>query len=95
MTTCPQCGGDIEERASVCRHCLQILDDDALARHDAGRLGADGRGAGHQPEDPPVGPIPITGSGIAGGVAGVANTGLRLVTTGLLLRRRRRRQSDA
>ena len=93
MTECPACGGSIQPSAEVCRHCLHILDREGWG-HDAGRLGADGRGGGREPEEPPVGPIPVTGSGLAGGLAGAANAGLRLVTTGLLLGRRRR-QGDA
>jgi hypothetical protein len=88
---CPHCGGQVEDVATVCRHCVAVLDPAARAERDAGRLGSDGRGAGHEPQDPAFGPIPLSGSGIAG----AATAGLRLVTTGLLLRRRRRRQSDA
>jgi hypothetical protein len=94
VSSCPKCGGTVQADAEVCRHCLHILDREGWG-HDAGRLGADGRGSGRELEDPGVGPIPVSGSGLAGGVAGVANAGLRLVTTGLLLRRRKRRQSDA
>jgi hypothetical protein len=83
---CPRCGESLEAEARVCRHCLHILDREGW-RHDAGRLGADGRGGGHEPEDPPVGPLPVTGSGLSGGVYGVANAGLRLVTAGFLARR--------
>jgi hypothetical protein len=93
VSTCPRCDGSVATDAEVCRHCLHILDREGWG-HDAGRLGADGRGAGREPEDPPVGPIPVSGSGLAGGLAGVATAGFRLVTAGLLLRRRRR-QSDA
>jgi hypothetical protein len=93
---CPKCGGSVAHDAEVCRHCLHILDREGWG-HDAGRLGADGRGGGREPEDPPVGPVPLSGSGLAGGVAGAASAGFRLLTTGLLLKRRGRRrdQSDA
>jgi hypothetical protein len=98
VRTCPKCGGSVRAEAEVCRHCLNIIDREGWG-HDAGRLGADGRGAGREPEDPPVGPIPVSGSGLAGGfgggIAGAANAGFRLLATGLLLRRRRRDQSDA
>lgn len=94
MVECPHCGKELGAEAKVCRHCLRVVDEAAWASHDSGRLGADGRGGGRELEDPGVGPIPVSGSGIAGGIAGVATAGLRLVTTGLLLRRRRR-QSDA
>jgi hypothetical protein len=94
VAECPQCGNEIRTGAKVCRHCLVVLDEASWSSHEAGRLGADGRGAGSELVDPGVGPIPVAGSGLAGGVLGVANAGLRLVTTGLLLRRRRR-QSDA
>jgi hypothetical protein len=93
VTECPRCGGSVRDDAEVCRHCLLVLDREGWG-HDAGRLGADGRGGGREPEQPPVGPIPVTGSGLAGGIHGVATAGFRLVTTGLLLRRRRG-QSDA
>jgi hypothetical protein len=88
VTACPRCGGSIAADAEVCRHCLLVLDREGWG-HDAGRLGADGRGGGRELEDPPVGPIPLEGSGMAGGVFGVANAGLRLVTLGLLGRRRK------
>jgi hypothetical protein len=95
---CPKCGASIQPDAEVCRHCLHIVDREGW-EHDAGRLGADGRGGGRELEDPPVEPLPVTGSGLAGGVHGVATAGFRLVTTGLLLKRRRGRrgrdQSDA
>jgi hypothetical protein len=90
---CPRCSGSLHEDAKVCRHCLLVLDREGWD-HDAGRLGADGRGAGSEPEDPPVEPIPVSGSGLAGGEAGAATAGLRLVATDRLLKRRRR-QSDA
>jgi hypothetical protein len=91
---CPRCGGALRENAEVCRHCLLILDREGWG-HDAGRLGADGRGGGHELDDPAVDAIPVAGSGLAGGVFGAATAGFRLVTTGLLLKRRRRRQSGA
>ena len=95
MVECPHCGKQLGANAAVCRYCLHV-DEAARARHEAGQLGADGRGGGRELEDPGVGPIPASGSGMAAGLAGVATAGLRLVTTGLLLRRRRRRdQSDA
>ena len=59
-------------------------------------LGADDRGGGRPIEDPPVGPIPLTGGGVAGaGLGGIGaalaalGNGMRLVTTALLARRRR------
>ena len=58
-----------------------------LAELNAGRLGADDRGGGRPLEDPPVGPIPVTGGGLAGGVPG---SGLRLIGASLLGTRRRR-----
>jgi hypothetical protein len=91
---CPRCSGSLEEGAAVCRHCLLVLDREVW-QHDAGRLGADGRGAGDELEDPPVEPIPITGSGLAGGELGAATAGFRLLATDRLLKRRKRRQSDA
>jgi hypothetical protein len=92
---CPRCSGSLEAGAAVCKHCLLFLGRDRW-RHDAGRLGADDRGAGRPLEDPPVGPIPIEGSGLAGGtsdaalVGAAANSGFRLFTTRLLGRRRQR-----
>jgi hypothetical protein len=86
MIACPACGEELPGDAKVCRHCLAVVDRDEWD-HDAGRLGADERGAGRPLEDPPVGPIPLTGGGVASGFFGNA---LRLVTTGLLVRRRRR-----
>jgi len=86
----------LEDGAAVCKHCLYILGRDRW-RHDAGRLGADDRGGGQPLEDPPVGPIPIDGSGLVGGtsdaaiVGGAANSGSRLFTTRLFSRRRRKR----
>jgi hypothetical protein len=95
---CPRCGGSIEADARICRHCLHIVDREGW-QHDAGRLGADGSGGGRELEDPPVEPLPVTGSGLAGGVHGAAAAGLRLVATGLLVQRRNRRgrgdQSEA
>ena len=88
---CPSCGGSLGPDAEVCRHCLHILDREGW-EHDAGRLGADGRGAGREPVEPPVGPIPLTGAGLSGGLLGAATAGFKLVTTGLLLRRRRRQR---
>jgi hypothetical protein len=72
--------------ATVCRHCLLVLDESTRRERDAGRIGGDGRDL----PDPPIGPVPTTGSGLLG----AATAGLRLVTTDRLLRRRRR-QSDA
>ena len=85
MSECPRCGQPLAAEAKVCRHCLHVIDREAWQAHDAGRLGADDRGGGVPLEDPPVGPIPVTGSGLAGGAFGGA---LRLVTAGLLARRR-------
>ncbi len=90
MKRCPSCGGSLLAEAEVCRHCLHVLDREGWG-HDAGRLGADGRGAGGELQDPPVGPIPLSGSGLAGGIYGAANAGLRLVTLGLLGRREKHR----
>ena len=96
MTACPKCGEPLQAAADVCRHCLHVLDRERWQQHDAGRLGADDRGGGRPIEDPPVGPIPLTGGGVAGaGLGGIAGAlaalgnGLRLVTTALLARRRR------
>jgi hypothetical protein len=87
---CPRCGKEIATTAGVCRHCLFVLDEDAHRQRDAGRLGADARGGGRELEDPAVGPLPLAGSGLTG----IANAALRLVPTGLLVRRRRRGHSD-
>jgi hypothetical protein len=86
MSSCPNCGESLQAEAKVCRHCLHVVDRDTWQQHDAGRLGADDRGGGHPIEDPPIGPIPLTGSGLAGGMLGSA---LRLVGVGRLTRRRR------
>ncbi|HEY7561174.1 MAG TPA: hypothetical protein VH650_03285 [Gaiellaceae bacterium] len=86
MTTCPACHEQIADDAKVCRHCLQVLDAEGW-QHDPGRLGADDRGSGGPLEDPPVGPLPVTGSGMGGGMLGSA---LRLVPASLLARGRRR-----
>ena len=91
MTACPRCHELLENDAKVCRHCLAIVDR-AGWQHDAGRLGTDGRGGGRPLEDPEAGPLPVTGSGLAGGTLGPANAGLRLVTAGLLARGRKRRR---
>lgn len=97
MNTCPKCGEPLEDDVKVCRHCLHVVDRDAWLQHDAGRLGADDRGGGRPIEDPPVGPIPLAGSGVAGGSSGALGSafgalgnGLRLVTAALLARSRRR-----
>lgn len=82
---CPQCGESIADDASVCRHCLHVLDREAWGAHDAGRLGANGRGAGRPLEDPPVGPIPVGGS-----VGGAVGGALRFLGSFRLLGRRRR-----
>jgi hypothetical protein len=93
MATCPSCGKGLAEDAAVCRHCLHVLDRERWRQHDAGRLGADGRGGGHEHEDPPVGPVPLTAAGMGGiGTEGAAlGSGLRLAITGKLLRWGRRR----
>jgi hypothetical protein len=92
-TTCPRCSGELSSDAVVCRHCFHVLDRSRW-QHDAGRLGADDRGRGRPLEDPPIGPVPLTGSGMAGGGLGAigsfATAVGRLVTTTLLLRRRDR-----
>ena len=85
MTACPTCGEALPGGAQVCRHCLAVVDRERWD-HDAGRLGADERGAGRPLEDPPVGPVPLTGGAVESGVLGNA---LRLVTVGLLARRGR------
>ena len=87
MAACPRCGDSVAANAKVCRHCLLVIDR-AAWEHDAGRLEADNRGGGQPLEDPPVGPIPVTGVGLSAGVLGGA---LRLMSTALLLRRPRRR----
>jgi hypothetical protein len=93
VSACPRCGKELADDAAVCRHCLHILDRGRW-QHDAGRLGADGRGRGQPLEDPPVGPIPVTTGGMHGGGLGsagaVANSVSRLVTLRLLFRRRKR-----
>jgi hypothetical protein len=88
MTACPNCGETIADDANVCRHCLFVIDRGAW-QHDAGRLGADARGGGRELDDPARPPLPVTGSGLAGGVLA---SGLRLVTSALLLGRRRGRR---
>ena len=70
----------------MCRSCLQVLDRAEWSQHDAGRLGADERGEGKELEDPPIGPVPVTGSPF-GGVGAAAG---RLFGAVTLLRRRRR-----
>ena len=99
LSTCPKCSEPLEAQAKVCRHCLHVVDRAAWEQHDAGRFGADDRGCGRPIEDPPVGPIPLTGSGVAGGdpggigaTAGALASGLRLITAALLTRPRRRRE---
>jgi hypothetical protein len=86
MTTCPACHEQVDEGARVCRHCFQVLDA-AGWQHDPGQLGADDRGAGRHLEDPPVGPLPVTESGMEGGMFGSA---LRLIPASFLARGRRR-----
>lgn len=89
---CPSCGKPLASGSAVCRHCLHIIDREQW-QHDAGRLGADNRG-GRPLEDPPVGPLPLTGSGLetgisdAGLVGGALNSGSRLIGAGFLSRRR-------
>ena len=91
---CPRCAEGLEDGAQVCRRCLYVLDREGW-KHDAGRLGADDRGGGHELEDPPVGPIPIEGSGLVTGqsdaamAAGATGGLFRLVTAGMLARLRR------
>jgi len=98
--TCPRCGKGPEDRARVCRHCLYVVDREGW-KHDAGRLGADNRGGGHELEDAPVGPIPIEGSGLVSGhtdaamAGGAANGLFRLVTTGTGMLARVRRSKKA
>ena len=58
----PRCDESLEDGVRVCRHCLHVVDRDGW-RHDAGRLGADGRSGGQELQDPPTEPIPIDGSG--------------------------------
>jgi hypothetical protein len=90
---CPKCGEELALDAAVCRHCFAVLDRSRW-QHDAGRLGADDRGRGRPLEDPPIGPVPLTGSGLSGGGLGpggsLANSISRLLTTTLGLRRRTR-----
>jgi hypothetical protein len=88
MATCPNCGSALKEGVAVCKSCLHVLDREAWGQHDAGRLGADGRGGGHPLEDPPVGPVPLTVGGMEPGVEASA---MRLFITGKLLRWGRRR----
>jgi hypothetical protein len=92
-TTCPRCSGELRSDAVVCRHCFHVLGQSRW-QHDAGRLGADGRGRGRPLQDPPIGPVPLAGSGVAGGglsaIGSLATAVARLVTTGLLLRHRDR-----
>ena len=86
MTACPACHEPLDDGARVCRHCLHVLDAEGWQQHDPGHLGADDRGGGSPLEDPPVGPLPLTDSGMAGGWFGSA---LRLIPAGLLARSRR------
>ena len=94
---CPKCGEPVANDARVCRHCLHIIDREHW-QHDAGRLGADQRGGGKPLDDAPVGPLPVTGSGVttgasdAGLAGGALNSGVRLFGAGLLTRRRRRNE---
>jgi hypothetical protein len=89
--TCPRCGEELQAAAKVCRHCLYVLDREAWQQHDAGRLGADDRGGGQPLEDPTVGPLPLTGSGVTGGPFGAFGGALRLIGAAVLLRPRRGR----
>jgi hypothetical protein len=88
MAACPRCGAALKDGVGVCANCLLVLDREAWRQHDAGRLGADGRGGGHPLEDPPVEPVPLTVGGMEAGVVGSA---ARLFITGKLLRWGRRR----
>jgi len=90
---CPKCGKQLHAEADVCRYCLHVVDRDAWQQHNAGRLGADDRGGGRPLEDPPVGPLPLTGAGVAGGPFGAFGGALRAVGAAVLLRPRRRRKS--
>jgi hypothetical protein len=70
---------------------MHVVDRDTwLRQHDAGRLGADDRGGGSPLEDPPVGPIPLQGSQLAGGPLGALVSALRSMIAALLARPRRR-----
>ena len=86
--TCPRCGEELRADAKLCRHCLHVVDREAWQQHDAGRLGADDRGGGHPLENPPVAPLPLTGSGVAGGPFGAFGGALRLIGAAVLLRPR-------
>src|SRR5688572_5617154 len=74
MNECPRCGSKLASRVRVCRHCLHIVDRERW-RHDAGRLGADGRGSGHPLEDQSVGPLPLTGGGLVTGASSLGAAG--------------------
>jgi hypothetical protein len=94
LQTCPSCGESVADGAAVCRHCLFVIDREHW-QHDAGRLGADDRGAGHPLEDPSVGPIPLTGEqvgggGLVGSVQGLLSSIVRLAAVVRLVGRRRR-----
>ena len=92
MNVCPKCAERLQAEARVCRQCLHVIDPDAWRQqHDAGRLGADNRGGGRPIEDPPVGPIPLQGSQLAGGAIGAVVSALRSVVAALLALPRRRR----
>ena len=86
MSACFRCGERLLPDADVCRHCLHVVDPEAWQQHNAGRLGADDRGGGHPLEDPPIGPIPLTGN-----QGGAFASAFRLFGATLLARPRRRR----
>jgi hypothetical protein len=86
VTACPRCGKPLEVDVAVCRRCLHIVDREKW-QHDAGRLGADDRGGGRPLEDPPLGPLPVTGSGLAFGALGSA---ARLIPVSFLAKWSRR-----
>ena len=91
VTTCPSCGATFAEDVQGCRKCFFVLDHEHW-RHDSGALGADNRGGGKPLEDPPIGPIPLTGPGAGAGMFGdFGVSGFKLFGAGRILRWGRRK----
>jgi hypothetical protein len=91
VTTCPSCGASLEQDAHVCHECFFVVDHEHW-RHESGGLGADNRGGGKPLEDPPIGPIPVTGAGLGGGTFGdLGASGFRMFGAGRILRWGRRK----
>jgi len=86
---CPECGSELAEGAAACRSCFAVVDRERW-RHDAGRLGADARGGGRELRDPPAGPVPLTGAGVAGGELAPLVAAAKPLSVGKLLKWGRR-----